>query len=319
MKGSILLPVVQILLIIIISTLVCVGVYLYMFTNSYSPEYSLTIGLFISRIPGIMLNIFPIVVLMSIILSLVNTLKTPANRGLAALFTLIAGGLLYYTGYTGLYQLDKISDSRPISPVNHLYTDRINPLKDSKLYIKEVNGTILAIESENSREKPDLSIYQSAEYNSDFRELHTKQGYIVSIIPENPNFSDHFTPPKLLERLLEDLLIFNDSIKNIFEKSRWLFLITVLSQIAFAVGCWTIIRLSRWPFLNGLLAVGVLRLFPAYYRLSYSEITQKAISFLRSSSAVDLAPAALLLAAAVLLFLWDILFGTKRAVSRKNG
>ncbi len=319
MKGSILLPLVQILLIIIISTLVCAGVYLYIFTNSFSPEYSLTFSLFISLIPGILLNIFPIVVLMSIVLSLVNTLKTPANRGLAALFTLITAGLIYYAGYTGLYQLDKISDSRKIDHINHLYSGRINLLSNSKLYINNSSGSILAIESENREYQSPLGIYKDMQYNPEFSELYSEDGVSLSVNPENPNFSNIFTPPGLFKKLLSDLTIFNSSIKDIFEKSRWLFLITVLSQIAFAVGCWTIIRLSRWPFLNGLLAVGVLRLFPAYYRLSYNEITRKAISFLRTSSAVDLAPAVLLLTAAVLLFLWDILFVKKRTMSNRNG
>ena len=290
-----------------------------MFTNSYSPEYSLTMALFISWIPGIMLNIFPIVVLMSIVLSLVNTLRTPANRGLAALFTLITAGLIYYTGYTGLYRLDKISDSGSMVEVNHLYTGKINPLYGSKLYINSDSGKILAIESANSMDQSSLSIYQDMSYNSEFNELHSIDGSILTIDPENPNFSDIFNPPKLFNELLRDLKIFNNSVKEIFEKSRWLFLITILSHVAFAVGCWTIIRLSRWPFLNGLLAVGVLRLFPAYYRLSYNEITQKAISFLRTSSAVDLAPAALLLIVALVLFLWDILFVKKRVMSNENG
>jgi hypothetical protein len=98
-----------------------------------------------------------------------------------------------------------------------------------------------------------------------------------------------------------------------------MFIITVLSQIAFAIGCWTIIKLSNWPFINGLLAIAVIRLFPAYYKLSYGELTQKTISFLKTPNASDLAPVVILLAAALLLFLWDILYIKKRNMVDKNG
>ncbi|MCK5154518.1 MAG: hypothetical protein KAQ93_09195, partial [Spirochaetales bacterium] len=121
MKGSILLPLVQILLIIVISTLLCLGTYLFMFNNSYGPEASMSIEIFISYLPQIMLNIFPIVVLISIVLSLVNTLKTPANKGFAALFTLLTASIIYYAGYTGLYLLNKQSNPVTITTENHLY------------------------------------------------------------------------------------------------------------------------------------------------------------------------------------------------------
>ncbi len=319
MKGSILLPLVQILLIIIISTLVCLGTYLYLFTSSYGPEVSLTIATFISHLPGIMLNIFPIVVLISVVLSLINTLKTPANRGFAALFTLITAGIIYYAGYTGLYMLDKISDPRPLVSVNHLYYGKINPLVHSKVYVNEKNGEVLAIELKSSMEESSFSVYRNVRYMPDTNELMSENMEKLAIEPVNPYFTEIFYPPKLFKNLLEDLVIFNQSIKDIFEKSHLMFMITALSQIAFAVGCWTIIKLSSWPFLNGLLAVAVIRLFPAYYRLSYSDLTQKAISFLRTSSAADLAPAAILLIAALLLFLWDILFIKNRNMANRNG
>ena len=321
MKGSILLPLVQILLIIIISTLICTGTYLYTFNNSYGPEASLTIAAFISNLPGIMLNIFPIVVLISVILSLISTLRTPANRGLAALFTLIAASIIYYAGYTGLYMLDKISTPAPAISTQHLYYGKINPLVDSQVFVTELNGKVLAVEIKNSTQESSFSVHRNVKYIQNGNGLISENMEEITIEPENPYFTEIFYPPKLFKNLLEDLVIFNQSIKDIFEKSRLLFMLTVLSQIAFAVGCWTIIRLSKWPFINSLLAIAVIRLFPAYYRLSYSDLTQKAIGFLRTSSATDLVPVAILLISALLLFLWDILFikNKNSKMVNKNG
>lgn len=321
MKGSILLPLVQILLIILISTLICMGTYLYMFNNSYGPVASLTIAAFISHLPEIMLNIFPIVVLISVVLSLINTLKTPVNRGFAALFTLITASIIYYAGYTGLYMLDGISNPPPIVSVNHLYYGKINPLVNSQVYINEMHGSVLAVEIKNSSRKSSFSVYRNVKYIQDTNELMSENLEALTIEPANPYFTEIFHPPRLFSYMLEDLIIFNQSIKDIFENSRLLFILTIVSQIAFAVGCWTIIRLSRWPFLNGLLAIAVIRLFPAYYRLSYSDLTQKAISFLRTSSAPDLVPVAILLISALFLFLWDILFikNRNRSAAGRNG
>ncbi|MCK5200219.1 MAG: hypothetical protein KAR21_17805 [Spirochaetales bacterium] len=321
MKGSILLPLVQILLIIIVSTLICTGTYLYIFNNSYGPEASLTIAAFISNLPGIMLNIFPIVVLISVILSLINTLKTPANRGLAALFTLIVASIIYYAGYTGLYMLDKISDPSPVPRTQHLYYGKFNPLVDSQLFVTELNEKVLAVEIKNSTHESSFSVHRNIKYLQNTHELISENMEKLTIEPDNPWFTAIFYPPELLKNLLEDLVIFNQSIKDIFEKSRVLFMLTILSQIAFSVGCWTVIRLSRWPFLNGLLAIAVIRLFPAYYRLSYSDLTQKAIGFLKTSSAPDLVPVAILLISALLLFLWDILFikNKNSKMVNKNG
>ena len=318
MKGSILLPLVQILLIIIISTLICTGTYLYIFNNSYGPVATFTIAAFINNLPGIMLNIFPIVVLISVILSLINTLRTPANRGLAALFTLIVASIIYYAGYTGLYMLDKISNPSPALRTQHLYYGKINPLVNSQVFVTELNGKVLAIEIKNSTHESSFYIHRNIKYIQNTNGLISEDMEELTIEPENPWFTEIFYPPKLFNNLLEDLVIFNQSIKDIFEKSLFLFILTVLSQISFAVGCWTIIRLSKWPFLNGLLAIAVIRLFPAYYRLSYSDLTQKAIGFLRTSSATDMVPVAILLLSALLLFLWDILFIKNRNSSTVN-
>ena len=281
-----------------------------MFNNSYGPEALISTEIFISHLPEILLNIFPIVVLISIVLSLVNTLKTPANKVFAALFTLITASIIYYAGYTGLYLLDKHSNPAVFISGSHLYSEKINPLTDSKLYLTGQDSNLLAIEVQNSSSESSFKIYNEAEFN-----LETK----LLLEPENPFFTEIFTPPALFKNLLNDLEIFNRAIRDIFEKSRYLFIITVLSQIAFAIGCWTIIKLSHWPFLNGLLAIGVIRLFPAYYRLSYSEITQKAIGFLQTTHASDLAPVALLITAALLLFLWDILFIKNKKAVNRNG
>lgn len=266
-----------------------------------------------------MLNIFPIAVLISIVLSLVNTLKTPANKGLAALFTLITASIIYYAGYTGLYLLDKHSNPSTIISINHLYDGKINPLTNSKVYYTKNKSDSFAIEVKNNGSESAFNLYDNINFNSKSKSLVSENMEELLIEPVNPFFSDIFYPPNLFKNLLDDLKIFNRAIKDIFEKSRYLFIITVLSQIAFAIGCWTIIKLSKWPFLNGLLAIAVIRLFPAYYRLSYSEITQKAIGILQTSNASDLAPVAILVIAALLLFLWDILFIKSKNMVNKNG
>jgi len=308
MKGSIILPLVQIMLIIIISALLCLVIFMYLFNNSYGPEASLSFSVFISHLPELLLKIFPIVVLISIVLSLINTLKTPANRGFAAFFTLITASLIYYTGYTGLYMLNKISTPRPIIEENHLYYSKINPLINSSLFLKGTDDNFIAVTIKNETESSSFTIYKN-KVVSEIEE---------SIKPSNPFFSEIFTAPKLFKGLLSDLNVFNTAISNIFEKSRLLFMLTVLSQIAFAIGCWTIIKLSKWPFLNGLLAIAVIRLFPAYYRFSYNELTQKAIGFLKTSYASDMAPVAILLLLAIFLFLWDILFIKNRNKAGNN-
>jgi len=295
------------------------GVFLFMFNNSYDPVESLSIGTFISYIPGLLLNIFPIVVLISIVLSLVNTLKTPANKGFAALFTLITASIIYYSGYTGLYLLNKNSTPLAVVTVNHLYDGKINPLAHSQVYLSSKTSNLLGIEINNTLQESTFKIYENVKFDPKTSTLISENGGIISIEPENPFFSNLFYPPELLKSLLDDLSIFNKAIRDIFEKSRYLFIVTILSQIAFAIGCWTIIKLSKWPFLNGLLAISVIRLFPAYYKLSYSELTQKAIGFLQTSNASDLAPTAILLIAAILLFLWDILFIKNKNLVKKNG
>jgi len=299
------------MLIIIISALLCLVTFLYLFNTSYGPEASLNFSVFISHLPELLLKIFPIVVLISIVLSLINTLRTPANRGFAAFFTLITASLIYYTGYTGLYMLNKISAPRPIIEENHLYYSKINPLINSSLFLEGTDDNLIAITIKNETESSSFKIYKN--------KLVSEIEENILIKPSNPFFSEIFTPPKLFKGFLSDLDVFNTAISNIFEKSRFLFMLTVLSQIAFAIGCWTIIKLSKWPFLNGLLAIAVIRLFPAYYRLSYNELTQKAIGFLKTSKAPDMAPVAILLVLAILLFLWDILFMKNRNKADNNG
>ena len=289
-----------------------------MFNNSHSPENSMSIQTFISHIPGIMLNLFPIVVLMSVILSLVNTLRTPANKFFAAFFTLITASIIYYAGYTGLYLLDKHSNPENIVKANHLYTGKLNPLSNSKVYLNKIDSNILAIEISDNSSETAFRILKNAAFNPENSILTSEKKEAILIEPENPFFSEILTPPDLFKNLINDLSIFNTAIRNIFEKSHYLFILTILSQIAFAIGCWTIIKLSKWPFLNGLLAIAVIRLFPAYYRLSYSELTQKAIGFLETSNASDLAPVAILITTALLLFLWDILYIKNKNMVKTN-
>ncbi|MDA3938388.1 MAG: hypothetical protein PF693_03635, partial [Spirochaetia bacterium] len=198
MKGSIILPLVQILLIIIISTLLSLGTYLFMFNNSYGPIAYLSFGTFLSQLPALLLNIFPIVVLISVVLSLVNTLKTPANRGFAALFTLLTASIIYYSGYTGLYLLNKNSTPTPIENVSHLYKEKINPLADSKLFIK---SNYTAIEIQTHTDNSSVNIFTDTEFKSETNSLNSDLNQSISIQPENPYFSEVFNPPKLFQDL----------------------------------------------------------------------------------------------------------------------
>ena len=176
-----------------------------MYNISYGPEGSLTISIFINHLPGIMLNIFPIVVLISIVLSLINTLKTPANRGLAALFTLITASIIYYAGYTGLYSLEKISNPPPIVNTDHLYNDKISPLVNSSIFVTKQNGKKLAIEVKNKNKQSPFLVYKNVKYIQETNSLISENGEELTIDPSNPYFTKVFYPPKLFKSMLDDL------------------------------------------------------------------------------------------------------------------
>ena len=149
------------------------------------------------------------------------------------------------------------------------YEQRLVQIEETLLY----TGTIRTSDSRyliepllridlNAQQSPRVSYYpQGLAYPDQNKILAAEESSIIEYTQrENPFFA-FAAPPRIIKRILNEIGGVNTALQQSAARG-WVFLlITTAAHVLFLTGSWSIIRSSRWPLLNALLALLVLRGF----------------------------------------------------------
>ena len=318
MKGSIFQLFIFFLLFIVIALVVGGSAYLLWYDAGVSPIQSNTDGFFVS-LPSFLFYILPFSVLSSCILSLFATLKRKINRFFSGLLILIVGSGIYFFGFSALLHTEvPVSDSST-SYESVFYGGKINPFLRGFVYVERMDPKYAYnVVRENPAQYPSFTFHKKIGISSLKKTVSSKRKIsgIEERLAGNPYFTDVFKVPEFLGSFIGDLQKFNREMEKLYNASRYYFIFAVIVQVLFAVSCWSLLRISRWPLVNAFFSLVLIRGLFAFYGVWDTPVVQGKLSFLGPGMVKDNIVSILLLVFAFLLVFIDSIFMLSKRTSK---
>ncbi len=228
------------------------------------------------------------------------------NRVFSFLLIFSAATAVYFFGFLFISSAAETTNMNN-TPAAVIHRGKINPFPDKSLFIGQLDsGRAYNVVI---RETDKLDYMKSIECN----EL---EGLITSDSKNpviNPYYADILTLPGFLADFSRDLDRFNSEILKLHNKSDYYLIFIIISQILFASACWSLLRISRWPLINGFISLILVRGLFAGYTLWDAEKIRGSFSFISSGVISDNIFPILLSSAAVFIFLLDgIISGVRK-------
>ncbi len=210
----------------------------------------------------------PVAVALSLMLILL--VRTRSRRRAPLLSIVIS--VLAIALYAGLaFLLMQLSPQSEVTRSSSLpfYEQRLVQIEETLLYTGQIRNVdssyliepLLRIDL-NAQQAPRVSYYQQGTaYPAQNRILDAEESPIIEYTQSEIPFFAFAAPPILINRILTEIGGVNSALQQSAARG-WVFLlITTAAHVLFLTGSWSIIRSSRWPLLNALLSLLVLRGF----------------------------------------------------------
>jgi len=304
MKGSIFQLLVFLILFIFLSLGVAALLYFYWADTGFFTDSGNSAGFF-AILPSFLFRVFPLSLLGSIIFSLFSTLKLKVNRVVSILLILISGSGIYFFGFPLLSHLNAGTfSSREGGILPPVRMGKFNPFPGGLLYVGKSDPLSFynVIIENNSPKGP--SFYFEKEMDRDaVYKLFSSGGNKISV----SSISSLFQTPSYFKGFIDGMGKFIEKMEALRRQSRYFFLFAIFSQIFFAIACWSLLRISRWPLVNVFLACGlIIGLFRGYFFWDSPAIQSKLI-FISNSVIRDNSFSGILLFCAFLIVFLDSL------------
>ncbi|MDZ7793169.1 MAG: hypothetical protein U5P10_05585 [Spirochaetia bacterium] len=299
----------------IISLLLISGVILiFIWISNYSPEYQ-SMHFFEPASQALLAAIAPAVALSLMLVLLLRT-RTPARSrdplgGL--IVTLVAIAL--YMG-TALLVLQFFQPGAS-TEVRHtpFFQQRLVHIEQDLLYTGQIQvsegdevsiAPLLKIDMDKTQ-APRITYFQKAQADPTRRRITAPDGEtILEYSPRTTPFYAFVEPPASLQRISREV----EGIAQVIRRSTakgWIFLLLITAgHVLFLTGSWSIIRSSRWPLLNALIALIVFRGFFFLDTAFHSGVFAEALQVLSLGEYSFLAAPAAFLLLGLLGILWGV-------------
>lgn len=297
--------------IFIISLLLISGVSLiFTWISNYSPEYQ-SMHFFEPAPQALLTAIAPAVALSMMLVLLLQTRNPGRNPFAGFIVTLVA--LALYMG-TALLIL-QLFQAGP--PTEHRHTpffqQRLVQIEQDLLYTGQIQvpeqgevsiAPLLRIDTDKIQ-APRITYFQKAQADPIHHRITAPDGEaIIEYSPRTTPFYAFVEPPTSLQRISREVEGIAQLLRHSSEKG-WIFLLLIsAAHVLFLAGSWSLIRSSRWPLLNSLIALIVFRGFFFLYRAFHSGIFAEALQVLSLEEYSFLAAPAAFLLLGLLGILW---------------
>ncbi len=263
-KSAVLVPV-RFVLVCLLTTALLVGLYvLSVWGAAYIPGRGLSTRLFSIVMLNGLHEVYPVAVLISIVVALFPVLNVSRFR-FTALFLLTAvSGAALVSGIYGV-QAVRVSLSPTIPPSHTVVSKLVYRFGEDYLYAESVVGLSLTnVTVYRHGEEPGFRLVHEALVDPKTHQIRIPEtGREYRIADSATSFVHMFQPAPVLESLFADARGLGH---YFWGQPRWysaLYLGTVFAFVFCVTGFWFLIRLTRWPLFNGILAFAALRLLLA--------------------------------------------------------
>ncbi len=310
MKGSIFQLLIFLLFFVVIILGIGVSSY-FLWFDTGTPSNIHDIDALLVLLPRYLFYVLPLSIFGSILFSHFITLNRKAHVLLSWFLIFTIGVGIYFFGFTGLLHLEL---NKPVSQSTSgiiLYGGKINPFKKGFVYVGSLDASdAYSIVRENPQQFPSFSYKDKIKLKDLKHELsvNVQGSAFQQRLAGNPYFSGIFTPPPFLTSLISDIQGFNAKMRSLYNRSRYFFLFAVAAQVFLAVTCWSLLRISRWPLINALFSLVLIRGLFAFFSVWESDAVQGKFGFIHSDMVKDNLFSILLLLIAGLIIFFNSLF-----------
>lgn len=282
--------------------------------SNYSPEYQ-SMHFFEPAPQALLTAIAPTVALSLMIVLLLRT-RSPA-RSREPL-----GGLIVTLVAIGLYMGSALLILQFLQPgtsaVNRqipFYQQQLVQIEQDMLYAGEIQvpaqgevsiAPLLRIDMDKTQ-APRITYFQRAQADPIRRRISDPGGErIIEYSQRTTPFYAFVEPPTSLQRISREIEGIAQTLRRSTEKG-WIFLLLIsAAHVLFLTGSWSLIRSSRWPLLNALIALIVFRGFFFLDAAFHSGVFAEALQVLSLEEYSFLAAPAAFLLLGVLFIVWGV-------------
>jgi len=322
MKDSLLLPFIFLLIFLVVFLLIAGLATLKSWGECFSEGGNTLVEAISYNLPGRLLRILPVSVLISLAALFIRILVKPGSRFLSFLLPL---GTAFAVLVCGYYFLNETSpphagtahaEKRAVKAERFLLPGKFIDLGGHTVYAESLkNGeavNLILMEDEKSgteNGQKKFNFYSRVEINAD------AQG--ITLYPANekevkinarPVYSFIFQEDPRLSSFFRDIGLLNGELDRQYHSSRTGFLILSFSLLFFCVASSALMRISRWPLLNFMIGLLILRGIFSLFRFLKTEIILELKKALVGSPLIDSLPAIIFLFLGLVLLLIDLVF-----------
>ena len=293
------------------------------------------------NLPVRLLQILPVSILISLTALFIRILVKPGSRFLSFLLPLGTAFAVLIFGYYFLNVMNETSsppagtshtelphagtshragtthtEKRAVKAERFLLPGKFTDLGEYTVYTESLqNGkaaNLIIMEdgkSATENEQKKFNFYSRVKINAD------AQG--ITLYPSNekgmkinarPVYSFIFQEDSRLSSFFRDIGLLNGELDRQYHSSRTGFLILSFSLVFFCVASSVLMRISRWPLLNFMIGLLILRGIFSLFRFLKTEIILELTKVLVDSPLIDFLPAMIFLFLGLVLLLIDLVF-----------
>ncbi len=314
MKKAVVISVAYIGLFLLSLTLLTTLLLIFFWVSTYSPELQ-ALHFFEPAMRSLLYSL-PAAVALSLMLVLIIRTRTRKRAPVLSIVVSIIA-ITLYTG-TALVTL-QVSDTIQISEHNSFpfYEHRLSQIENTMLYTGRISfdsdqtatiTPLLTLDMEK-QQPPRISYFKKGTSEPEHSSITVpEENKTIEYIPQITPFYTFVGPPEFLHQILGEIQGIILALKQSAQKG-WIFLLlTTASHVLFLTAGWSVIRSSKWPLMNALLALLMIRAFFFLDAALHGGVFAEMLKVLSLDSYVFLAPPIAFLILAALFGLWGLLY-----------
>jgi hypothetical protein len=271
-----------------------------------------------ANIPVLLVRVLPAAVLAALFFLLARIAARPHSRLLSLVIPLAGAFVLLAFGYQIFQRIGPegegaagVSTRQPAASSRRYLAPRVfNTLESKVVYVEQIDERTVSpvvLAEGGSADQKLLYFPQGRVLVGEDAVVLRMAGYTLAADPD-PVFGGFFAADPALRHLFTDLDFLNRELQRAFLRSVPAFYLAVLALVVAFYASGMLLRLSRWPLLNVVLALLAMRGFSALFRFMSEGVVAEMDKVASNPQALQVLPELVLLLLGGLLLLLDLLF-----------
>ncbi len=240
----------------------------------YNPIEGIQPSLVSIHILTLIRDIFPFVVLISIVALFVRFYRKPGIVWLSYFFIIVISAGIWFFGFTALSTPQRIPV--PDNPTRVLFPDSIHDFEDARVYIhnKDENRLYAPMIANTALTKDQSRLI----YPETIPENELRNNRYFTFSPSNPTFSPLISISPLFSTILEEFRLFKEELYRLFKEDKTVFYLMSITVLFFFVFSSIVLRITQFPLFLVIAVLVTVRLFFFLFHSFFSGVPATVLS-----------------------------------------